>query len=215
MAWFVLAVLGTVGGLIVVGGALVLLVRHRLHRRNRVDPTKPTAAPLHWLANPRTTAQLHRRLVRAARVADQAAEPWRPKGRKARRAAPPTLVAMADELRTQARALDEHLVRLLALPTATRIIALRSVYPAVADIEQAALQLSTLSADLATPRVLPDQQAGLADLGRRIEHLGQAHDKLRAIERDQGLVPATDVLPAIPVLDTTGYPSPQAAAGDR
>ena len=44
------------------------LIRWRLRRRNRVDPARPSAAPLRWLASPTEPARLHRRLRTIAHV---------------------------------------------------------------------------------------------------------------------------------------------------
>ncbi|MDQ2729693.1 MAG: hypothetical protein M3Y91_17935, partial [Actinomycetota bacterium] len=49
--------------------ALVLgLIYRRLRRGGRLVPTRPTTAPLGWMAHPGRPAQLHRRLRRACRT---------------------------------------------------------------------------------------------------------------------------------------------------
>jgi hypothetical protein len=61
-----LAVVAVLGVFVV---APVLLVRWRLHHRNRVHPKVPTPAPLRWLVSPAAPARLHRRLQTTVRVA--------------------------------------------------------------------------------------------------------------------------------------------------
>lgn len=46
-----------------------LLVRWRLHRRNRIHPKVASPAPLRWMWSPAAPARLHRRLQTTVRVA--------------------------------------------------------------------------------------------------------------------------------------------------
>lgn len=62
----VLAVLLVVGAFVV---APVVLVRWRLHRRNRIHPKVASPAPLRWMWSPAAPARLHRRLQTTVRVA--------------------------------------------------------------------------------------------------------------------------------------------------
>ena len=49
--------------------AAVGLAMWQLHRRNRVSPRTPTAAPITWLASPQRASRLHRRLRAAVATA--------------------------------------------------------------------------------------------------------------------------------------------------
>lgn len=201
MKWFLLAGLGATGAVIVALCTMVLLVQHRLRRRNRVRPAVRDDAPLFWLVSPQSAARFHRRLIVAARIAQGVAERHRPVGRRARRQDPPTIVALCEQLEAQAASLDSHLPLALHLPMARRRSVLSHLAGGVAEIERTAARLSVMSAEISAPTVLATHADGLADLGRRLDALESANDTIRQIEAGAGLAsprfggPARDPLP--------------------
>src|SRR5690349_24675060 len=77
----------------------VALVGWRLDRRNRVDPSTTSPAPLHWLFWPSEPAMLHRRLRGAVATAQYALGSQPPHGQQLR-----------EELVRQAVVLDHTVV---------------------------------------------------------------------------------------------------------
>ncbi|MCB0970716.1 MAG: hypothetical protein KDA97_04245 [Acidimicrobiales bacterium] len=193
MKWFLLWFLGTIGALIVVACIVVLFVRHRMQRRLRVDPARPTSAPLHWLADPRAPARLHRRLARVGRAATAVADDHRPPRRRLRRssAEEPPLVGVAESLRDQAVRLDHEIARVSVLHKAVRADRLVALEGAVADVEQASATLVSLSAEVHTPPVLATDDADIVDAAAQVARLAEAHRALLAIDEASGLVSGT------------------------
>ncbi|MCU1353081.1 MAG: hypothetical protein JWM05_2290 [Acidimicrobiales bacterium] len=188
MKWVLLLVLGTGGAVIVAASAALLLARHRLLRRNRVDPRTPNGVPFAWLADPRVHGRLHRRVLRAGRVAAQVGDRHRPVTRRFRRTEVPMIVELADELRAHAAAVDADLGSTRRWPSAARAAAVRRIEADVVDVEAAATRLVVLSREVATPPVQPHHAQHLSELGLRIDHLTEAHRELRSIEAGDGEV---------------------------
>jgi hypothetical protein len=207
--WLLLWFLGTTGVVIVALCIVVLFVRHRIARRHRIDPKVATAAPLHWLADPRPPARLHRRLAHVGRIAGQVADDHGPAKRRLRRASEPSPVAgLALDLQVHARRLDDELVRVALLAAPARREPLQRLAAATADLERAATQLAALSAEVRTPPVLASEAGDLVDLAGQVERLAAAHRALLALDEDNGLV-------AAPVTGPAPSPSTQAATSGR
>ncbi len=141
----ILLLLGTTGVALVATLLSVLLLVHRLRRRNRVSPAHPSPAPVGWLWSPRLAARLHRRLRAAVAVARMVAR------RHAGDPYPPRTVGLAGELEREAVAVDHHLALLGRLPVAERRRPLAQVIADVGRIERVASRLSMLEVQAATP----------------------------------------------------------------
>jgi hypothetical protein len=208
--WFLVSTLGIIGTLIVLACIVVLLVRHRIARANRVDPKVATAAPTTWLADPRSPARLHRRLVRIGRAAEGVADDHRRGGRLRRSVEQPPIVDAAEALRAHAVRLDHALARTATLAPAARRGPLAELATAVADLEAAASRLVALSAEVLAPPVLPTEAADAIDVAGQIERLAAAHQALLEIDLANGLAPDTPVRgTAAPGVTT---PSPAASS---
>lgn len=188
MKWLLLLTLGGSGAVIVFLCLLVLLVQHRVRRRNRVRPTEPDDIPLSWLVSPQPAARLHRRLVVAARVAGMVAERHRPIGRRARRRERPTIVALCDQLEAHAASIDAHLTLATRLPPARRRPVLAHLGEGVEEIERTAARLSVMSAEIHAPTVLVEHADGIAEMSRRLDALESAGATLRDIEAGVGVI---------------------------
>jgi hypothetical protein len=174
--------------LVVAACLVVLLVRHRLHLRNRVQPAVPTDAPLTWLVDPRSPARLHRRLTGVGRSARLVAARHRLPARRFRRAPEqPPMVALATELADRATRLDHEVARLARLAPAARREPLARAADAVAAMERAAVRLGEISDEVRAPRVLDLDHAGLLDVAGQLERLAEAHAALAEIDQAAGL----------------------------
>lgn len=192
MKWFLLWFLGTAGVIIVAACIVVLFVRHRMRRHHRVDPAVATPAPIHWLADPRAPARLHRRLARVGRAASAVADDHRPPRKRLRRKGEdPPLVGVAEALRDQAVRLDHEVARVSVLHKAVRGERLAALEAAVTDVEQASATLVSLSAEIRTPPTLPTDDADILDAAAQVQRLAEAHRALLAIDEASGLVPGS------------------------
>jgi hypothetical protein len=118
----VVAVLLVVGALVV---APAVLVRWRLHRRNRVHPKVASPAPLRWMVSPAAPARLHRRLQTTVRVASVHA-PKRP----------------LSDVALQAIELDRRVVLTARQPYGARGPALRSLLAEADELDRLALAVN-------------------------------------------------------------------------
>ncbi len=116
--------------------AAALTVRS-LRRRNGVG--RHRRAPLSWMWWPSRCARLHRRLVRADRIA--AATTPAERGAKGGRHHP--LTPMVNEVRVRAEAVDVDLVRAALARSTVRRQLLWDLDRRVTDVEQLAVRLST------------------------------------------------------------------------
>lgn len=211
MKWFLLFLLGGTGAAIILTCIVLLLVRHRLRRHHRVDPSVPTGAPASWMVDPREPARLHRRLCRIGRTAATVGDHHRPRGRRGRKTEPSPLLRLADDLRDHAVALDRQLARLHALAPADRRGPLADLAASVAEAEEAAVRLVAIDAELVAPRVLGADDPTLGDLTGRLDRLAAAHRELLALDRDAGL--DAEPLPAPPLTEPRqSGPRPQGGA---
>lgn len=185
--WFLLLALGGTGAVIVMLCAVVLLVLHRLRRRNRVTPSQPDDIPLVWLLSPQAPARLHRRLVAATRAAQLVAERHRPVGRRARRRETPTIVVLCEQLEAHAASVDAHLAFAARLAPAPRRKVLSTLAPGVAEIERTAARISVMSTEISAPTVLAQHTDGIAEMSGRLDALESAHASLRELEAGAGL----------------------------
>lgn len=189
MNWLALLVLGTAGALVTAACLLFLMLRNRFQRRHRVDPAVATDAPMRWIVDPRSPGRLHRRLVKVGTVAGAVADDHRPRGRSRRRRAdePDPIHDAAVELRAQAVALDARLARLAVLSPAARRDGLRLLADQITALETTCSRLVDLSVDATAPARLPGDDPTQA-IGRRIDHLAEAHRELMALDDDAGIV---------------------------
>lgn len=189
MKWLLLLTLGGTGAVIVTACVVVLLVLHRLHRRNRVRPTQADEISLFWLISPQPAARLHRRLVASAHSVQVVAERHRPVGRRQRRQSPPTIVVLCEQLEAHAAALDAHLAFATRLAPGPRRQVLASLPAGVAEVERAAARIAVMSTEISTPRVLVDEVDGLDAMSTHLDSLELAHATLRELEAGAGLRP--------------------------
>lgn len=191
MKWFLLLTLGGTGAVIVTLCIAVLLVLHRLRRRNRVRPAQADDIPLLWLVSPQSAARLHRRLVAATRAAQLVADRHRPAGRRGkrgRREDPPTIVVLCEQLEVQAAMIDTHLAFAVRLASRPRRQVLASLAPGVAEIERTASRIAVMSAEMRAPTVLAEHTDGIAELSNRMDALESATASLRELEAGAGLL---------------------------
>lgn len=191
MKWVLLFALGGTGAVVVAMCILVLLVRHRLQRRHRVQPKVASDAPLYWILSPQAPARLHRRLVAAARAARLVAARHQPTGRRGRKLEPPTIVRLCQELEGQAQALDTHLALAGRLPARQRRLVVAQLANGVGEVERTVARLSMMSAEIAAPRALVGHLDDATDLTRQLDDLERADQELRAIEAAAGLTSST------------------------
>lgn len=190
MNWLVLFVLGTTGALVTAACLTFLFLRSRFHRVHRVDPAVATDAPMSWIADPRTPARLHRRLVHLGRTASAVAEDHRPRSRRLRRDDESGPVhAAAVEIRAQAVSLDARLARLALLQGPARRESLREIDRQVQQLERTCGQLVELAVDHGEPARLRGDEPAVDALSRRVDHLADAHRELLALDDDAGLRP--------------------------
>lgn len=122
----------------------------RLRRRNRLHPSWPTMAPLHWLVHPGAPARLHRRLRAAVATAH-----YRSPGRGRRRVPGTSVDELVAELLHEAAAVDEQLVLAGRAPVAVRRRILAVTAPQVAQLEAIAGRLAVLVSASARPGGVP------------------------------------------------------------
>ena len=183
-----LFVLGTIGVVVTAACAGFLLVRHRFHRRHRVDLAVPTDVPVTWVADPRVPARLHRRLVRVGAASTAIADAHRARPRRFRRGADTDSVHdAAVELRARAVAADTRLARLAILTPTIRRDGLRTLDLEVAQLERACAQLVDLDHASTAPVAL--RHDDIDPTTRRIDHLAAAHRELVELDDTAGLVP--------------------------
>ena len=193
MNWALLFALGFTGAAIVAACMVILFVRHRLNRRHRVDPRVRTEAPLLWMVDPRTPAQLHRRLARVGTTATAVADDHRSPTRRFRKVEPSPMTDTAADVRAQAVALDQQLTRLALLSPKARRHPLIELSRSVAEVETATARLVALSTDLRTHRALPSDEPMAADqptltaIAAQMDRLARAHAELADLDRDAGL----------------------------
>jgi hypothetical protein len=185
--WFLLLALGGTGALIVTICAVLLLVLHRIRRRNRVRPTQPDDIPLFWLLSPQSPARLHRRLVAAARAAQLVAERHRPTGRRAKHRDTPTIVVLCEQLESHAASIDAHLAFAARLSPGPRREVLSNLVRGVGEIERTAARISVMSTEMRAPAVLAEHENGIAEMSGRLDALESAHASLRELEAGAGL----------------------------
>lgn len=200
MKWFLLLTLGGTGAVIVTMCIVVLLVLHRLRRRNRVSPAQANDISLLWLVSPQSPARLHRRLVAATRSTQLVAARHRPAGRRARRSEIPTIVALCEQLEANAIALDSHLAFASRLSPSARRQVLAHLSPGVAEIERTAIRISMMSTEMRAPTVLAEHVDGINEMSNRLDALESARASLHELEAGAGL--------ASPSLFTASQPVP-------
>ncbi len=187
MKWVLLLTLGGTGAVIVAICAVVLLVLHRLRRRNRVRPGHADDIPLFWLVSPQSPARLHRRLVVASRATHLVAERHRPVGRRARRRDTPTIVVLCEQLESHAASIDAHLAFAARLSPRPRREVLSNLVRGVGEIERTAVRISVMSTEMRAPTVLAEHADGIAEMSGRLDALESAHASLRELEAGAGL----------------------------
>jgi hypothetical protein len=158
-----------------------LIVRNRLHHRNRVSPRVRTDAPVGWLWSPAYAARLHRRLQRAAGLARAVETLHQRKGGQFR------LVEMAQVLEREACALDERLALIGRLHVSQRRRAMPDLLAEVTRIEQVALRLSMQQIDQRVDARLEEQSSAVHQLTIELDALDEANEVLRKVEADAGL----------------------------
>lgn len=188
MNWPLLIALGVLGTVTTAMCVAYLFVLGRLRRRHRVDPKISTGAPMRWLADPRTPAQLHRRLARVGTAATAVADEHRvAKPRLRRRVEQPPMVELAEDLRREAVRLDQQVVQVRYLAKPARRQPLQQLSQAVAEIEVASVRLVHLSAQARTPTGLASDDADITNVAAQVERLAAAHQALTEIDERAGL----------------------------
>jgi hypothetical protein len=171
--------------------ALVVL-RWRLHKRNRVSPAVKSPAPLTWLWSPTQTARLHRRLQAA--VTEIHLSPTR----RSHSGAECSVDELRRELEYQAVEIDHHLVVASRHPRRNRRHLLSTLDPQVAEVEQLSVRLSRLTRPAGSVSSGWDMAQQPPEVLARISHqldlLDAASEELTAIERAAGLVDVDQLL---------------------
>lgn len=164
------------------------LVRNRVRRHHRVDPTVPSGAPLSWTFDPRLPARLHRRLTRIGTATTRIISETQPRrGLRRRRPDPTPAQQLATELRLQAVQLDRRLEQLDALAPALRREPLAELDRGVTELERATTRLITLQHELDHPVDLTGRPDPIEEAGERVDLLARAHEELRRLDRDHGI----------------------------
>jgi hypothetical protein len=148
----------------------------RLRRRNRLHPTWPTAAPLHWLIHPGAPARLHRRLRAAVATAH-----YRAPGRGRRRVPHSSVDELVAELLHEAAAVDEQLVLAGRAPAAVRRRILAVTVPQVTQLEAIAGRLAVLVSATARPGGVPAATA-IRTLEDRLDALEVSRQEIADLE---------------------------------
>lgn len=192
MNWFLVSFLGIAGAVIVTLCVVFLFLRHRINRRHRVHPKVPTAAPITWLADPRTPARLHRRLAKVGRTAGAVADDHRlPQKRLRRPVEQPRMVGLAEDLRQQAVNLDQQVARTAMLPAEVKRRHLEQLAWSVREAEFTCVRLVSLSATARTQPALAtstDRAGDITDVAGQVQRLAEAHRVLQQIDAQSGLV---------------------------
>lgn len=167
-------------GLVTAGVVMIaaLLGARALGRRNRVSPDAPTAAPTSWLGAPTAGPRLHRRLRDAVAVARAAG---------ATAGADSPLAQIAQELETEAVALDSHIVITARMPAKTRRTHQSALSQRVQEIERLASQLSVEAAQGRAPVIAAGQHSALDDLAEQLNALEAARQEVTRLEADAGI----------------------------
>jgi hypothetical protein len=136
--------------LLALGSSVGIVALWRLRRRNRLHPSWPTEAPLHWLVHPGSAARLHRRLRAAVATAHH-----RQPGRGRRKVPHSSVDELVAELLHEAAALDEQLVLAGRAPASVRRRLLAVTAPQVTQLEALAGRLAILVSASARPGGVP------------------------------------------------------------
>lgn len=198
--------------------AAFALVRNRVRRHHRVDPTVPSGAPLSWSFDPRQPARLHRRLTRIGTATTAILDRPAPRrGLRRRRPDPTHAQELAAELRRQAVLLDHRLEQLHALAPALRREPLEELDRAVTDLERATTRLITLQHDLDRPADLTGRPDPIEEAVERVDLLARAHEELHRLDRDHGIEHGARPHPGRSAPDDTppGSTSPEGEPGTR
>ena len=158
-----LVALFVLGGIALVGGAVLLAVRSKeaYDRSNQLIPGRPTVAPASWAGSHDEAALLHRRL-RDALAALRANQAFDDDG---------ALLDLRVELEHQAEVIDERLVAADALAEGVRERPLEDLTGDVALLEQAVADLVVLSASAGRPAL----EEVVARVSERVRLVGEAH----------------------------------------
>ena len=179
----------TVASLVV--AIAIALVAWRLHRRNRVSPRTPTAAPVTWLASPQRASRLHRRLRSAVATAR-----FRPPGTPKRHVPAADIAAMVDDLERHACALDEQLVMARYAPPAVRRRLYDTLEAEVRRVEELAGRMA--SARHAPALSGPDGVTSLERITERLDALDEARREIARLEASLGLQAVAERQPLSP-----------------
>lgn len=153
-----------------------LIAVWRLRRRNRIHPSWPTMAPLHWLVHPSAAARLHRRLRAAVATAH-----YRSPGRGRRKVPNSSVDELVAELLHEAAAVDEQLVLAGRAPLAVRRRLLAVTAPQVAQLEAIAGRLAVLVSASARPGGVPAATA-IRTLEDRLDALEVSRQEIADLE---------------------------------
>lgn len=161
-----LVALFVLGGVALVGAALLLAVRSKdaYDRSNQLVPGRPSLAPGSWAGSHEPAPRLHRRL-RDALAALRANQAFDDDG---------ALLDLRVELEHQAELIDERLVAADALAPEVRDRPLEDLAGDVALLEQAVADLVALSASAGRPAL----EEVVARVTERVELVGEAHRSL-------------------------------------
>jgi hypothetical protein len=147
----VLMVLLVIGIFVV---APVVLVRLRLHRRNRIHPKVASPAPLRWMVSPAAPARLHRRLQTTVRVASIHA-PRKP----------------VSDVALQAVELDRKVVLAARQPFGSRSTTLRRLVAEADELDRLALAVNR-----------PFDSLAVGDPADRLTTLAEARAEVDALD---------------------------------
>ena len=188
-----LIALFVLGGIALVGGAVLLAVRSKsaYEQANQLVPGRPSAAPASWAGSHDPAARLHRRL-RDALAALRANQAFDDDG---------SLLDLRVELEHQAEVIDERLVAADSLAPGVRERPLEDLAGDVALLEQAVADLVTLSASAGRPAL----EEVVARVTERVRLVGEAHraldDQQLQVGRTEGAAPMPEVGAAGPAAD--------------
>jgi hypothetical protein len=173
-------------------GVVIGLITWRLDRKNRVDPTTSSPAPLSWLVSPSPSAMLHRRLRAAAHLATASLT--------ATTTGPGSLDDVRARIVEQARELDRLVVITARAPRRVRRDHVRSLRPQVTELETLSGRLMGLNQRSlgARPAGTPVDPPAVAinQISERIEMLEHAEAELTNLERANGLADPEAVIRA-------------------
>lgn len=135
----ILAIVVVCWSVIVIGAIVAALTL--LNRHNRPVPSRPTTAPVWWLAAPTPSAFLHRRVVRSARTVQRA------RSMRSRQGGPTVLDDLAARFEDHSVALDDRITLAATLPWRDRSNELVAIRARIRRSEQVATELSRAYAD--------------------------------------------------------------------